>query len=422
MTKRHTLIPVILITSLFFLWGFAHNLNPILIPHLKKACQLSDFQSAFVDSAFFIAYFAVALPAGYFMKRFGYKQGIVLGLVVFAVGALLFLPAANTRAYGLFQLALFVIASGLTFLETAANPYISVLGSPQTATQRLNFAQSFNGLAATLAPFIGGRYILSGKTLDVEEQATMAANELEAYLQAEADAVIVPYMVIGTVVLLVALLVVRTPLPEIDEEASDIPDGGIKGRSLWSNGNFVFGVTALFFYVGAQVGVVSFFIRFSNQVAGVQEKTAANLLAIALLGFMVGRFVGTFLMRFIAPAKLLAGFALLSVLFTVLSVWVDGLFAVYAMVGVTFLMSIMFPTVFSLAISGLGKHTKQGSSVLIMAIVGGAIIPLVMGSVSDRFTMQTAYLVPAVCFVVVLLFALRNVNNKRVQQVIPAHG
>ncbi|SKB55629.1 MFS transporter, FHS family, L-fucose permease [Parapedobacter luteus] len=422
MTKRHTLIPVILITSLFFLWGFAHNLNPILIPHLKKACQLSDFQSAFVDSAFFIAYFAVALPAGYFMKRFGYKQGIVLGLVVFAVGALLFLPAANTRAYGLFLLALFVIASGLTFLETAANPYISVLGSPQTATQRLNFAQSFNGLAATLAPFIGGRYILSGKTLDVEEQATMAANELEAYLQAEADAVIVPYMVIGTVVLLVALLVVRTPLPEIDEEASDIPDGGIKGRSLWSNGNFVFGVTALFFYVGAQVGVVSFFIRFSNQVAGVQEKAAANLLAIALLGFMVGRFVGTFLMRFIAPAKLLAGFALLSVLFTVLSVWVDGLFAVYAMVGVTFLMSIMFPTVFSLAISGLGKHTKQGSSVLIMAIVGGAIVPLVMGSVSDRFTMQTAYLVPAVCFVVVLLFALRNVNNKRVQQVIPAHG
>lgn len=422
MTKRHTLIPVILITSLFFLWGFAHNLNPILIPHLKKACQLSDFQSAFVDSAFFIAYFAVALPAGYFMKRFGYKQGIVLGLVVFAVGALLFLPAANTRAYGLFLLALFVIASGLTFLETAANPYISVLGSPQTATQRLNFAQSFNGLAATLAPFIGGRYILSGKTLDVEEQATMAANELEAYLQAEADAVIVPYMVIGTVVLLVALLVVRTPLPEIDEEASDIPDGGIKGRSLWSNGNFVFGVTALFFYVGAQVGVVSFFIRFSNQVAGVQEKAAANLLAIALLGFMVGRFVGTFLMRFIAPAKLLAVFALLSVLFTVLSVWVDGLFAVYAMVGVTFLMSIMFPTVFSLAISGLGKHTKQGSSVLIMAIVGGAIVPLVMGSVSDRFTMQTAYLVPAVCFVVVLLFALRNVNNKRVQQVIPAHG
>ncbi|SEK64145.1 L-fucose:H+ symporter permease [Parapedobacter koreensis] len=421
MTKRQTLIPVILITSLFFLWGFAHNLNPILIPHLKKACQLSDFQSAFVDSAFFIAYFAVALPAGYFMKRFGYKRGIVFGLIIFAFGAFLFFPAADTRAYGLFLAALFVIASGLTFLETAANPYISVLGSPQTAAQRLNFAQSFNGLAATLAPFIGGRYILSGKILDLEEQAAMSANQLNTYLQAEADAVKLPYLVIGATVLLVALLVVRTPLPEINEEASHASDGAGKGKSLWSNVNFVFGVVALFFYVGAQVGVVSFFIRFSDQVAGVQEKAAANLLAIALLGFMVGRFVGTFLMRFIAPAKLLAVFALLNVLFTVLSASVDGLFAVYAMVGVTFLMSIMFPTIFSLAISGLGKHTKQGSSILIMAIVGGAIIPLIMGRVSDRFTMQAAYLVPAACFAVVLLFALRNMNNKRVQQVTIAH-
>ena len=414
MTKQTTWVPVVLITSLFFLWGFAHNLNPILIPHLKKACQLTDFQSAFVDSAFFIAYFAIALPAGYFMKRFGYKRGIVFGLFLFATGAFLFFPAANTRDYVFFLVALFVIASGLTFLETAANPYISVLGSPQTATQRLNFAQSFNGLAATLAPFIGGRYILSGKTLDAEEQVAMSANDLNSYLQLEADAVKLPYFVIGAMVLLVALLVIRTPLPEINEE-THTSDSEKNRKSLWNNTNFVFGVVALFFYVGAQVGVVSFFIRFSEQVADVQEKAAANLLSIALLGFMLGRFVGTFLMRFIAPAKLLAIFALLNVVFTVLSVWVDGLFAVYAMVGVTFLMSIMFPTIFSLAISGLGKNTKQGSSILIMSIVGGAIIPLAMGQLSDRFTMQIAYLVPAACFAVVLLFALRNMNNKAQQ-------
>jgi len=415
MAKRYAMIPVILVTSLFFLWGFAHNLNPILIPHLKKACQLSDFQSAFVDSAFFIAYFAVALPAGYFMKRFGYKPGIVVGLLLFATGAFLFFPAADTRAYGFFLVALFVIASGLTFLETAANPYISVLGNPDTATQRLNFAQSFNGLAATLAPFIGGRYILSGKTLALEEQAAMSAGDLNAYLQAEADAVKLPYLVIGAVVLLVALLVIRTPLPEINEEAHEKDNSHVPGRSLWSNRNFVFGVIALFFYVGAQVGVVSFFIRFSDQVAGVQEKAAANLLSIALLGFMLGRFVGTFLMRYVTPAKLLALFSLLNVVFTILSVWVDGLFAVYAMVGVTFLMSIMFPTIFSLSISGLGKYTKQGSSILIMSIVGGAIIPLIMGRLSDAFTMQAAYLVPAACFAIVLLFALRNINSKAVQ-------
>lgn len=414
MAKQTTWVPVVLITSLFFLWGFAHNLNPILIPHLKKACQLTDFQSAFVDSAFFIAYFAVALPAGYFMKRFGYKPGIVFGLLLFAIGAFLFFPAASTRDYIFFLVALFVIASGLTFLETAANPYVSVLGSPNTATQRLNFAQSFNGLAATLAPFIGGRYILSGRTLDAEEQAAMSANELNTYLQLEADAVKIPYLVIGAVVLLVALLVIRTPLPEINEETHAI-DGDNTHKSLWNNTNFVFGVVALFFYVGAQVGVVSFFIRFSEQVADVQEKAAANLLSIALLGFMLGRFVGTFLMRFITPAKLLAVFALLNVVFTVLSVWVDGLFAVYAMVGVTFLMSIMFPTIFSLAISGLGKRTKEGSSILIMAIVGGAIIPLLMGQLSDWFTMQIAYLVPAACFAIVLLFALRNMNNKAKQ-------
>ena len=413
MASKQFTFPVLLITSLFFLWGFAHNLNPILIPHLKKACQLSDFQSAFVDSAFFIAYFTMALPAGYCMKRFGYKAGIVAGLLLFAIGALLFYPAASTREYLFFLIALFVIASGLTFLETAANPYISVLGPTETATQRLNFAQSFNGLAATLAPFLGGMFILSGKTLPPAAEAALTEQQLQAYLQTEADAVKIPYLLIGLIVLLVALVVIRTRLPQINETVGT-KTAQTGTSSLFANGNFIFGVVALFFYVGAQVGVVSFFIRFSGAVAGITEKAAATLLSGALLGFMIGRFAGSFLMRFFAPAKLLALFATLNVLFTLISVSVNGLLAIYTLMGVTFLMSIMFPTIFSLAIHGLGSMTKQGSSILIMAIVGGAVLPLLMGLISDRSSIQTAYLLPAACFAIVLAFAIRNIRRQRI--------
>lgn len=420
MTKHKTLFPVLLVTSLFFLWGFAHNLNPILIPHLKKACELTDFQSAFVDFAFFIAYFLVAIPAGLYMKRFGYKAGIILGLLLFALGAFLFVPAAGTREYMLFLIALFVIASGLTFLETAANPYMTVLGTPETATQRLNFAQSFNGLAATLAPFLGGRFILSGTELSEAQMASMSPGALEAYLQSEADSVVVPYLVIGGVVLLVAVLLRWTKLPEIKDEV-DAPTIGPAGKPLYRNRNFVFGVTALFFYVGAQVGVLSFFIRFSEQVAGVGERAAADLLAIALLGFMLGRFVGTGLMRFITPARLLIIFSVLNIAFTILAVSVDAMLAVYALMGTTFFMSIMFPTIFALSISGLGSRTKAGSSILIMSIVGGALIPILMGQVSDMTTMQTAYLVPGVCFAIVLAFAVANVRNTEQVRVQDGH-
>lgn len=420
MTKHKTLFPVLLVTSLFFLWGFAHNLNPILIPHLKKACELTDFQSAFVDFAFFIAYFLVAIPAGLYMKRFGYKAGIILGLLLFALGAFLFVPAAGTREYMLFLIALFVIASGLTFLETAANPYMTVLGTPETATQRLNFAQSFNGLAATLAPFLGGRFILSGTELSEAQMASMSPGALEAYLQSEADSVVVPYLVIGGVVLLVAVLLRWTKLPEIKDEV-DAPAIGPAGKPLYRNRNFVFGVTALFFYVGAQVGVLSFFIRFSEQVAGVGERAAADLLAIALLGFMLGRFVGTGLMRFITPARLLIIFSVLNIAFTILAVSVDAMLAVYALMGTTFFMSIMFPTIFALSISGLGSRTKAGSSILIMSIVGGALIPILMGQVSDMTTMQTAYLVPGVCFAIVLAFAVANVRNTEQVRVQDGH-
>ena len=412
MTDRKTRLAVILITSLFFLWGFALNLNPILIPHLKKACQLSDFQSALIDSASYIAYFLIALPAGFFMKKYGYKSGITLGLLLFAFGTFLFYPAAAFREFSFFLVALFIIASGLTMLETAANPYITVLGDPDSATQRLNFAQSFNGLAAFLAPAMGGRFILSGKTLTEQEQQSMAPDQLDAYLNMEASSVQIPFIVIGVIVLFVAVLIWRTTLPEIqnEEEATNVE---VKG-SILSEKNLIMGVLAQFFYVGAQVCISSFFIRFSDKVAGIDEKTAAYLLSGAFLSFMIGRFIGTYLMRFVAPPRLLAIYSVINLVLVLVAVLTKGMVAIYALVGVQFFMSIMFPTIFALSIRGLGAKTKIGSSLVIMSIVGGAIFPVIMGQVSDISSIQTAYVVPGVCFLVVLYFAIKNGSIKTV--------
>ncbi len=398
MTNTRTAIA--LVTSLFFLWALAHNLNPILIPHLRKALQLNDLRSALVDSAFFIAYFVMALPAGALMKRHGYKAGIVGGLLLFATGTFLFWPAATLRSYPFFLGALFVIASGLTFLETAANPYISVLGDPATAPRRLNFAQAFNGLGASLAALLGGRLILSGTALTMEQQAAMPAAELDAYLANEALAVRMPYLVIGLVVLAVAVLFLLVHLPDITDEA----DGrGERDMRAWRR--LKLGVVAQFCYVGAQVGVASFFIRFAGQVAGFGEQAAADLLATGLFLFMVGRFVGSALMRWIGAPTLLAGCALANIALVAVAASTSGATAVYALLGVELFMSIMFPTIFSLSIDGLGRDTKLGSSLLVMSIVGGAAVPPLMGAISDRHGLQPAYLVPLACFVVVLLFA-----------------
>ncbi|KEQ30263.1 L-fucose:H+ symporter permease [Pedobacter antarcticus] len=408
--KKNT-FAVSLIISLFFLWGFALNLNPILIPHLKKACQLTDTQSAFIDSASYIAYFLLAIPAGKVMKRFGYKWGIVIGLLLFAVGSFLFYPAASTRSYVFFLGALFIIASGLAFLETAANPYITVLGDPEGAAGRINFAQSFNGLAATLAPFLGGLFILSGESLSPEQEAAMSPAQLDHYLNMEASSVQIPFLIIGAVVLLVAVFLMRTPLPEIEESDQETGHEG----SLLKHKNLMFGVVAEFFYVGAQVCISSFFIRFAEQVAGIAEKPAAMYLSGALLGFMVGRFIGTFLMRYVAPAKLLALYSLVNIVLVLAAVLLDGYASVYSLIGVLFFMSIMFPTIFSLSIRGLGSKTKEGSSLLIMAIVGGAVFPVIMGKLSDMTNIHLAYIVPVFAFIVIFFFALRNLGVKKLK-------
>ncbi|MEP6734423.1 MAG: L-fucose:H+ symporter permease [Chryseolinea sp.] len=410
MTKKNAAtFAIILITSLFFLWGFALNLNPILIPHLKKACQLTDLESALIDSASYFAYFLMAIPAGKFMEKFGYKGGILLGLALFAFGAFLFYPAAGTRSFAFFLTALFVIACGLTFLETAANPYITVLREPAKATQRINFAQSFNGLAATLAPLIGGQFILSGKTLTEQEGSSMSPQQLSDYLDLEASAVKIPFVLIGLVVLLVAIFFWKTKLPEIVEESEEKRSG-----SIWGEKNLILGVIAQFFYVGAQVCISSFFIRFSYQVAGIEEKSASVFLSVALLGFMIGRFVGTFLLSYITAPRLLALYSAANVVLLLLAVLLKGMLSIYALVVVEFFMSIMFPTIFSLSIRGLGTRTKQGASWVIMAIVGGAVFPVIMGRVSDVTNIQTAYIVPCLCFFVILYFAIKNGKVKDV--------
>lgn len=398
-----------LVTSLFFLWAFLHNINPILIPHLKKACQLTDTQSALIDTAVYFGYFSIALPAGWFMHKYGYKKGILLGLLLYGIGALLFVPAASVRSYNFFLVALFIIASGATFLETVANPYITKLGDKATSERRLNFAQSFNGVGAFIAPIIGGQFILSGIEHTPQELKQMSAQQLSSYLSFEAGTIKVPYMVIAAIVFLVAIFFVFTKLPEITEE-----DAGDEKKSfslnVFRHAHVKWAVIAEFFYVGSQVGVGSFFIRFSRYVNNMPEKQAAFLWgSIAMVGFMVGRFAGTFLMKYIKPSRLLTLYAVINIVLVTLSIFLKGSLAVYALMAVPFFMSIMFPTIFALGIKGLGEESKIASSFLIMSIVGGGIIPLIMGQISDKTgSIQVAYIVPLICFLFILYFGVKG--------------
>ncbi|MBS0031766.1 L-fucose:H+ symporter permease [Chitinophaga sp. 22321] len=406
MAKNHTLFPFILITSLFFLWGFAHNLDPILIPHLQKSFTLTTVQATLVDSAVFIAYFLMALPAGFIMKKYGYKTGIIAGLLVFALGSFLFIPAANTQQYIFFLIALFIIACGLTILETAANPYASSLGDPASSTQRLNLAQSFNGLAATLAPVIGARVILT-KGYTAAQLSTMTAEGRQLALAAEAATVKMPYFILGSILVLIAVIFAFTRLPAIqtneDHVASKHIFHAFKHRHLaWS-------VVAQFFYVGAQVCVFSLFILYATKAGGITEVKAADYLGLCGLAFLIGRFIGTYLMQHFSSARLLAVYAVMSTLLCVIAIMGTGMITIYAVMGICFFMSIMFPTIFALGIKELRGDTEFGSSLIIMSIVGGAILPLAFGYISDlRGSIQHGYVVPLVCFLVVAYFGYKG--------------
>jgi FHS family L-fucose permease-like MFS transporter len=406
MSKNKYLLPFILITSLFFCWGLIHNLDSVLIPHLRKAFRLNTFQSSLVDSAVYIGYFIMAIPAGIIMQRFGYKTGIIIGLLLFAIGSLLFVPAANTREYVFFLGALFIIACGLAILETAANPYATILGPDETSTQRLNLAQSFNGLAVMIAPLIGGRFILSGKTYTDNELAQMTDQAREMYLQSEADSVKLPYTIIGIVILFIAVLFFSIKLPDVKEEKTERKNI----FHVFRHSHLTWAVIAQFFYVGAQVCVTSFFINLSINSAGLDEKTAANYLGLGYgIAFMTGRFFGTFIMKYIQPGKLLAIYAAMSIILSMVAVFSQGMITVYALIGMGFFMSIMFPTIFALGIKGLGHETKIGSGLIIMSIVGGAILPPALGYISDATkSIQNGYLVPLGCFIVILFFGLKG--------------
>ncbi|HWB92069.1 MAG TPA: L-fucose:H+ symporter permease [Puia sp.] len=409
MSKNKFFFPFILVCTLFFLWAFLHNINGILIPHLKKVCQLSDTQSSLIDFAVYFGYFVIAIPAGLFSHKFGYKKGILMGLFLFAAGALLFLPAADGRNFILFLVALFVAASGATFLETVANPYAAIMGPPENSEQRLNFAQSFNGLGAVVAPYIGTTFILSGIEHSKTELAAMKANgTLTAYLQQEANSVKPPYLIMACVLVVVAIAFIFTKLPEIKAE-----DGGGHGTEfsfkVFRIPRVRWAVIAEFFYVGAQVGVTSFFVRFSKFTAAIPEKNAGEMLGGAMVGFMVGRFLGTFFMRYVRPARLLSIYAVANIVLLFIALTSHGRIAVYAMMAIPFFLSIMFPTIFALGIKDLGEETKLASSFLVMSIIGGAFTPLMMGLISDRTgSIQVAYIMPVVCMAFILYFGLRG--------------
>jgi len=407
-TERRYLVPFILITSLFFLWAFGVNLNDILIPHLKAAFQLSDFQSSFIQVAFFGGYFLAAFPAGRLMERIGYKKGILAGLMICATGAVLFVPASAVSAYGFFLFALFVMACGQSFLEVAANPYVTILGPPETSELRLNFAQAFNSVGSVLAPLLGGWLILTTNEYSPQQSSTMSAAQLESYRAAQAATVRLPYLLIAGFFLAVAVAIYLTHLPDVTETKAagdaNSASGGLRG--LLAHKHLMKGVFAQFFYVGAQVGVASFVIRFTQHAApGTTAKLAARFLFLHQLGFMLGRFAGSGMMKLIAAARLLALFSVACLICCCVALLGKGFVPVGAVILLGFFHSIQFPTIFALSIKNLGAYTKRGSSLLVMAIIGGGIFPAIMGRISDASNIQMAFIVPLICYAYVLYFA-----------------
>jgi len=404
--KGNFLFPFIMVTSLFFFWGFIHNLDPVLIPHLKRAFSLNALKASLVDSAVYLGYFFMAIPAGIIMKNYGYKTGILIGLGLFAIGCFLFVPAANTMQYAFFLAALFIVACGLAILETAANPYATILGDPKTSTQRLNFAQSFNGLAAFLAPILGGKFILSEKPLDAADMAKMTEQARSLYLHEETATVKMPYIILGTAILVVAAVFFFTKLPDIKDKQEKEKTGFFR---VLRHKHLAWAVIAQFFYVGAQVCVLSFLILFATKAAGITEKEASFYSGLAGLAFMIGRFAGTFFMRYIQPAKLLALYSVACILLCLITILGSGMITLYANIGIAFFMSIMFPTIFALGIQDIGADTKPASSLIIMSIVGGAALPPVLAYISDRTNnIQNGYVVPLICFAVILYFGLKG--------------
>lgn len=397
---------IILTVSLFFLWGMANNLNDILIAQFRRAFTLSDFETSYVQQAFYFGYFCLAIPAAMVVRARGYKAAIVTGLLLYAAGALLFYPAAHFGEYGYFLAALFVIAAGLAFLETSANPLMTELGSADGAARRLTLAQAANPVGTLAGVLIGKYFILSEIAHDEAALAGMAPGARAAFYRAEIEAVQTPYLVIGLVVLGFALAAALIRFP--DARAEDTPVERPRFAEIARHPRLMFAAVAQFFYVGAQVGVWSYTIRYAQgNVPGLIERDAADWLLASLILFGLGRLLGGALMGRVAPARLLATFAGIALALAVLASVVGGFAGLALLVAASFFMSVQFPAIFALGLEGLGPLRRIGASVIVMAIIGGAAVTAAMGYVSDRAGINAAMLVPALAFLVVLAFAIR---------------
>ena len=400
-------LPFVLVTSLFFLWGVPNNLNDVLIRQFMKSFAISRFQAGLVQSAFYLGYFMLAAPAALLMRKYGYKVGILAGLCLLGTGTLLFWPAAIVARYSFFLFALFVIASGLAFLETAANPFIAQLGDGTGGARRLNFSQAFNPLGSILGVLIGTIFIFSGVELNDRQTAAMkAAHTYDAYLRHETMRVVDPYLVLGAVALLLAFLIWRTKFPVVAGEESTSQSNHGHYRDLLRYPHFLLAILAQFMYVGAQVGTWSYFIQYVQDSTHQPEKVAGYFLTGTLAAFGVGRFSSSALMKYIKPGRLMGVYSVINVALLAVGVLHPGWAGLWAIFATSFFMSVMYPTIFVLGIEGLGKNTKIGGSLIVMAIVGGAVLTPAMGLLSQfTHSIAQAYTVPLACYFFVAFYA-----------------
>ncbi len=399
------LVPFFLVTALFFLWGIPNNLNDVLIRQFMKSFAITRFQAGLVQSAFYMGYFVLAMPAALIMRKLGYKAGFVIGLLLFGSGTFLFWPAAVAGRYAFFLLALFVIASGLSFLETASNPFIAQLGNPESSERRLNFSQAFNPLGSITGVLIGTTFIFSGVELNSQQVNSLKSQHLyDAYLRTETLRVVKPYLALGVLAIFWALLILRTKFPSIQSEHE--ASGGDHGhfRELLKHPHFLLAVVAQFLYVGAQVGTWSYFIQYVQDYTHRPEKVAGYFLTGTLGAFGVGRFFSAYLMRFVAPNKLLGVYALFNIALVSVAVLRPGGVGLWAVFLTSFFMSLMFPTIFALGLKKLGPNTKIGGSLLVMAIVGGAVLTPIMGLIAEAHGIASAYLVPLVAYIFIAAY------------------
>ena len=393
-----------LIFCLFFLWAISSNLLPTMIRQLMKTCELNTFEASFTESAYWLAYFVCPIPIAIFMRRFSYRVGIITGLLIAACGGLLFFPAAEVNSYGVYLCIFFIIATGMCFLETAANPYVTVLGDTQTAPRRLNLAQSFNGLGAFISAMFLSKLVLSGQNFTRDTIPANYPGGWEGYIQMETDSMKLPYLILALVLIAVAILLIIVNLPKVgDEENEEI---GRKARlidfSTLRRPHLRWGVIAQFFYNGGQTAINSLFLVYCCTYAGIDEETATTFFGLYMLAFLVGRWVGTMIMAKVEPTKMLTFYALANVVLCMVIMGFGGYVGIYAMLAVSFFMSIIYPTQFSLALDDLGDQTKSGSAFLVMAIVGNACVPQFTAYIMHRNETfyQVAYIVPLICFAV----------------------